>query len=125
RGSLPSADSGYRVSCSTGTTGCSGTQSDSRLRSSHARARSVTGSARSVTNIRMPRSMGRLGSAGGHQGLGLLEMLQSLLLHAIPEGLVARVVLRLRLAEILPFGFRLLDLREELLLDLGRSLGPA
>src|SRR5438094_258897 len=92
---------------------------------SHARARSVTGSALPVTNMRTPVSKRRyLLRVGRPGGLGLFEMLDRLVLEPVRERFVARVELLAGLAEIFPLGLRLLVLGEELLLDLGGSLGP-
>src|SRR5207247_6581690 len=63
----------------------------------------------------------RVGRPGG---LGLLEMLERFLLEPVGERLVAGVELLASLAEIFSLGLRLLVLGEELLLDLGRGLGP-
>src|SRR5256885_17107545 len=63
----------------------------------------------------------RVGRPGG---LGLLEMLERFLLEPVGERLVAGVELLAGLAEIFSLGLRLLVLGEELLLDLGRGLGP-
>src|SRR5438094_8437839 len=98
-------------------------------RSSHARASSVTGSDRSVTNVRTPTSVNliRLPHLEAPlllrpEILRLLEVLDRLVLHAFLERLVAGLVLLAGLAEVLPVGLRLLVLREEVLLDLGRGL---
>src|SRR5207249_7488104 len=94
-----------------GTTGCSGTQSDSRPRSSQARARSVTGSALPVTNMRTPMSTrGYLLRVGRPGGLGLLEVFYRLVLEPVRERLVAGLELLAGVAEILPLGLRLLVL---------------
>src|SRR2546426_5465280 len=63
----------------------------------------------------------RVGRPGG---LGLLEVLDRFVLEPVGERLVAGVELLAGLAEILPLGLRLLVLGEEILLDLGRRLGP-
>src|SRR5262249_40189874 len=58
-----------------------------------------------------------------HRGLGFLEVLGCPVLHAVLQRLVALVVELLRLTEILSLGLRLLDLRQELLLELDGGLG--
>src|SRR5262245_39234144 len=59
----------------------------------------------------------------GHRRLGLLEGLGRLVLHAVLQELVALVEERLRRAEVFPVGLRLLDLRQQLLLELDGGLG--
>src|SRR5262249_28459189 len=58
-----------------------------------------------------------------HRGLGFLEVLGCLVLHAVLQRLVALVVELLRLTEILSLGLRLLDLRPEVLLERVGGLG--
>src|SRR5262249_54843986 len=59
----------------------------------------------------------------GHQLLGLLEVLDRFVGLAGLERLVALVVLRLGFAEVLVLRLRLLDLRAEVLLELGGGRG--
>src|SRR5262249_16787209 len=66
----------------------------------------------------------RAASVLRHQLLCLLSVLDGFVGLAGLERLVTLVVLRLGLAEVLALRLRLLDLREEVLLELGSALGP-
>src|SRR5262249_50095653 len=57
-----------------------------------------------------------------HEALRLLEVVERFFLHAVHECLVALLVLLAGFAEVLAVGLRLLDLREQLLLELGGGL---